>query len=131
MFKAWYLVLNLLEKFFYRVLSKGVFPENWLIGKVKPIYRKKGRKSDPINYKGITLFSCLSKAFTGIINKILNEFLEKRQLQKECQTGFRKEYSILDHIFNLMIIIQMFFVTNKNLYCAFVDYEKAFDTTVA
>ena len=47
----------------------------------------------------------------------------------ENQTGFRKEYSTLDHIFLLKNFIDIF-VTNGNqkLYCAFVDYKKAFDS---
>ena len=39
----------------------------------------------------------------------------------EEQVGFRKNYGTYDHIFNLKCLI-------KTLYCAFIDYRKAFDS---
>ena len=49
-------------------------------------------------------------------------------MSNENQTGFRKSYATLDYIFNLHTIIQLCFAKGKKLYCAFVDYAKAFDT---
>ena len=95
---------------------------------MKPIYKNKGSKADPGNYRGITLVSCLSKLFTGVINKRLSEYLETNNLLNENQTGFRKNYATLDHIFNLHTIIQLCFAKGKKLYCAFVDFAEAFDT---
>ena len=57
---------------------------------MKTIYQNDGSKSDPENYRGITLVSCLSKLFTGVINKRLSEYLENNNLLNENQTRFRK-----------------------------------------
>ena len=121
-------IINRIVKIFNVIQLKGIFPENWLFGIVKPIYQNKGSKADPGNYRGITLVSCLSKLFTGVINKRFIECLENNNLLNENQTSFRKNYATLDHIFNFHTIIQLRFAKGKKLYCAVVDCAKAFDT---
>ena len=46
----------------------------------------------------------------------------------EKQAGFRKNYSTTDHIFNLKCLIDLYLFRGKKLYCAFIDYKKAFDS---
>ena len=46
----------------------------------------------------------------------------------EAQAGFRKGYSTIDHIFTLKSLIDIYLHKNKRLYCAFIDYKKAFDS---
>ena len=113
---------------FNLILSTGNFPEIWLLGIIKPIYKKKGLKSDPNNYRGITLVSCLSKVFTGVLNRRLSEFLEINGRLNMNQAGFRANFSTIDHIFSLHLPIEKFLAKGKKLYCAFIDYAKAFDT---
>ena len=51
----------------------GSFPEIWALGQIIPIYKKKGSKRDPGNYRGITLLSCLGKFFNIILNNRLKK----------------------------------------------------------
>ena len=46
----------------------------------------------------------------------------------EEQAGFRKTYSTVDHIFTLKLLIDFYLGSKKKLFCAFVDYRKAFDS---
>ena len=41
---------------------------------------------------------------------------------------FHKGYSTLDHIFTLHHLINILKKRKRKLYCAFVDFKKAFDT---
>ena len=59
---------------FNKVLDNGELPEEWGTGLIVPIYKKKGDKKDPNNYRGITLLSCLGKLFTSIINNRLTKY---------------------------------------------------------
>ena len=43
------------------------------------------------------------------------------------QSGFRSGFSTLDHIFVLYSVINYYLSKKKRVYCAFVDYKKAFD----
>ena len=45
-------IVTLIVKIFNVILLKGIFPENWLFGIVKPIYKSKDSKADPGNYRG-------------------------------------------------------------------------------
>jgi hypothetical protein len=50
-----------------------IMPSSWLIGMIKPIYKNKGDKFDPKNYRPITIASCLGKLFTAILNERLKD----------------------------------------------------------
>ena len=60
--------------------------------------RKKGNPSDPNNYRGITLLSCLRKLFTAVLNERLTSYLEDNNMIGDEQAGFRNGHSTLDHI---------------------------------
>ena len=99
---------------FNRILSSGVIPEDWVIGLIVPIFKKKGDITDCNNYRGITLLSCFGKLFTSIINERLNIFCEVNSILKETQAGFRKGYSTVDHIFLLKHIIELYCYKKRN-----------------
>ena len=122
------LMLPLYLKLFNKILDTGEMPEDWVKGLIIPVYKNKGSKSNADNYRGITLLSCLGKLFTSILNHRLTEFCEKNQILNETQTGFRKGYSTLDHIFVMKNLVDMFKLKKKKLFCCFVDYTKAFDS---
>lgn len=109
------------------VLSTGIVPTNWCVGIIKPLYKKKGSVEDPDNYRGITLLSCLGKLFTACINHRLTVYLDWLGILGEEQAGFRAGYSTLDHLFVLNPLLELYLDHGKRLYCAFVDYKKAFD----
>ena len=49
-----------LERIFNDIIENGIFPTEWNIGVIKPIYKQKDDKKSPANYRGITLTSCLN-----------------------------------------------------------------------
>ena len=95
---------------------------------ISPIYKNKGDKASPDNYRAITILSCFGKLFTATLNNRLNNYLESMNLLCEEQAGFRKKYGTTDHIFNLKCIIDLYLFRGKKLFCAFIDYKKAFDS---
>ena len=109
------------------MLNLGIVPEEWCIGAIIPIYKNKGSDSDPDNYRGITLLSCVGKLFTALLNYRLTNYLEATGSIGDEQAGFRGGYSTIDHIFTLYAIINIYLSHGKKLYCAFIDYRKAFD----
>ena len=53
--------------------------------------------------------------------------MTKENILGNEQVGFRAKHSTLDHIFTLHILINIYISQRKQLFCAFVDYSKAFD----
>lgn len=122
------LFLPIYEKIFNLIFETGFLPDIWLIGSIKPIYKNKGNPLDPKNFRPITILSCLGKLFTAILNERLRVFSEEVFLLEENQFGFRKSYSTTDSIFTLFSFFEILKSKKKKLFCAFVDFEKAFDT---
>ena len=86
-----YYLLPSLEKIFNDILNNGKFPTDWNIGVIKPIYKKKGDRRSPANYRGITLTSCLGKLFTSILQSRLNKYIEVHNIFNPEQFGFRRQ----------------------------------------
>ena len=83
--------------------------------------------SVPLNYRGITLLSCISEIYTSIINKRISGFAETAGIFVEEQSGFRSNRSCLNNLFSLTSIIRNVRNDGKSLFTAFIDMQKAFD----
>jgi hypothetical protein len=68
------------------------FPDDLKIVKVIPIF-KSGSKSDPSNYRPISLLNIFSKIFEKAINSRILNFLSKHNILNINQFGFRKNHS--------------------------------------
>ena len=75
-----HLMLPIYVKLFNIILNSGIVPSDWIKGNIIPIYKNKETKTDPANYRPITLVSCIGKVFTSIINKRLSTYLEENKL---------------------------------------------------
>jgi hypothetical protein len=120
-------MLDPLEKMFNLVLSSGVYPDSWAIGFIKPIHKK----ADPLvpdNYRGITITSVMGKLFNAIINYRVVDFLDKHNILRPEQIGFRAKYRTSDHIFVIKALADKYKSNKKALYTCFVDFQKAFDS---
>ena len=62
-----------------------------------------------------------------MLNNILNSWAEEYNIYVETQAGFRKGMGTTDNIFILNNLIKHCINNNERLYCAFVDFTKAFD----
>lgn len=119
-----HIMLPVYHKLFNIVFDTGIIPTAWTKGCIIPIYKKKGNELDPENYRPITLLSCLGKLFTAIINARLQNL----NVIEENQTGFRKKYSTIDNIFALRVLFDLLSKDKRKIYCAFIDFKRAFDT---
>ena len=74
-------------------LRKTFFRLNFFFkAKVVPL-PKSTDKTNPTNYRPISLLSVLSKLLEKHVHIYLNDYLEKRQLFHPFQSGFRRKYS--------------------------------------
>ena len=68
--------------------SSGVFPSVWKRSVVVPIYKNKGSKSDPTNYRPISLLSAISKLRERVMYDQL--YAHVNPLLSPAQSGLRK-----------------------------------------
>jgi hypothetical protein len=116
--------LNRLVQFFNMVYLSKTIPNEWRRSIIVPIL-KKGDKSNPENYRGISLLNTCYKIYSRLLNEKLKKFTE--QFLLECQNGFRKGRSCTDSIFTLRLLIENRREFNLETHVAFLDFEKAFD----
>ena len=99
-------------------------PSDWRKAIIIPILKDPSSdKRTPLNYRGISLLSCISKVYSALVNKRLTCYLEEYNLLADEQNGFRKDRSCEDHIFTLNSIVK----NNANVFTAYIDLKKAFD----
>ena len=121
-------IIKILTDLFKLCFKFNFIPELWLKALISPI--PKGSKTitcDPMNYRGISLLSTVSKVFTGILNNRLVRYCNLLDIIVEEQNGFRKGRSCQEHIFSITTIIQCRIQEKKSSFAAFIDLEKAFD----
>ena len=118
-----------LSKLFNKIFDLGYFPKSWSEGHVIPLH-KKGSLNNVENYRGITLLSTIGKLFARVLNNRLADWGESYSVYIEAQAGFRSNMSTIDNIYVLHGLISHFLNSGKKLYCAFIDFTKAFDYIV-
>ena len=114
-----------LLKLFNWINAQEQVPTEWAKSLVFCLY-KDGEETDPGNYRGISLISCLGKLYLSIWTQRLTEHLDP-QLAEE-QGGFRAHRSTVDQIFTLNETLLRRRRDGKKTFCFFVDFRKAFDT---
>ena len=78
-----------LAQLFNLSLASGKFPEMWKIASIVPI-PKSGDKSDPSNYRPISLLSIVSKLLEKIVYAILWDHLLEHSPISDRQWGFQR-----------------------------------------
>ena len=115
-------------KLFNLILQSGKMPDIWCQGLITPVH-KSGDKSDPTNYRGICVSSCLGKLFSSILNQRLYLYFEENKILHNSQISFLPENRTADHVFTRRTLIDKYVHYHKEkVYACFVDFRKAFDS---
>ena len=114
-----------LTKLFNCCSESGVLPKIWKTASVVPLF-KKGSKSDPLNYRPVSLTCVLCKVYEQLIRKHILEFLEGR-ISNE-QHGFVKGKSCLSNLLETFDTILDLIDEGAPVDLFYFDFSKAFDT---
>ena len=95
-----HLILIPLTHIFNLSFRYGIVPKKLKLAKVVPIY-KCGDKTQPINYKPISLLPTFSKVLKKLMCARLTCFIEKFNLLTNCQYSFRQKRNTKDAVYNL------------------------------
>ena len=92
---------------FNRILISKMYPNQWCESYIVPIYKNSGKEL-PSNYKGLSIFTCLSKLFNTVLNTRMVDYLERNNLIILCQIGFKKGSRTSDHMPTLNTLIKKY-----------------------
>ena len=116
----------MLTHIFKQSLVTGTEPSQWKHGYVSPIV-KKGQKSDPKNYRSISLTSVLCKSMEHIIVSQIMKHLIDQNILSVGQFRFRYKHSCESQLFITINDIAKQIDTNLQVDPAILDFSKAFD----
>ena len=108
-------------------INADVFPSQLKQAKVFPILKGGGDKSDPSNYRPISILPTVSKIFEKHINKHLMGYLNKYKLLHEGQSGFRQKHSCQSALIKLIDSWLKCIDSGDLVGALFLDFRKAFD----
>ena len=114
---------------FNRSLREGTLPSIWKLSLVVPLF-KKGLRSDPLNYRPISLTSVPCKLLERLICNSLVPYLESNGLMNPHQFGFRAGRSTMDQL--LLVYDSVSKRTDEGAITDVIlfDFSKAFDVVV-
>ena len=107
-------------------IEEGIFPNDLKIAKITPIF-KKGERSDPGNYRPISILPTLSKIIEKHIASQLRTFLQNFDLLQKEQSGFREHHSCQTALTKLTDMWLKDIDNGNFTGTSFVDFTKAFD----
>ena len=83
-----------LTKLFNSSFIKGIYPDDWKIAKVVPVF-KNGPKNSLNNYRPISIISAVAKIFGKLVHDQVYRYLISNDLLSKYQSGFRPNHSTL------------------------------------
>ena len=115
------------HKLFTDSLTSGRMPRDWKRANITPIY-KKGCKTDPSNYRPISLTSVVSKVLEKLIREKIVSHLETTGYLSRHQHGFRSGKSCLTQLLEYFGDIENMLDEGRSVDAVYLDCRKAFDT---
>jgi hypothetical protein len=107
--------------------TQGVFPHLLKKSLITPVY-KSGERTDPNNYRPISVLPAISKIIEKLINVRLVRYLNKFNLLSDTQFGFRQGKSTEDAVLHLTSLVTKEVDSGNRCLAVFLDLKKAFDT---
>lgn len=120
--------ISLLTLIFNACIQFSYFPMPWKLSKVCAIPKKSTSSSNPLDYRPISLISCIGKLFEALILNKLKNHEESQQILIKQQFGFRNHHSTDQQILRIVEKAAFGFNNNKSTGVVMLDLEKAFDT---
>ena len=116
-----------LEILYNKSIKTGKVPADWLIGNVIPIF-KKGDKTDPANYRPVSLTSVPCKIMEHIIFSSAMNHFDDNKILSSYQYGFRKNHSCEQQLINTTEDLAKIRDQKDQADVLILYFSKAFDT---
>ena len=115
-----------LSLIFQAFLGQGALPSIWKTAKVVPIY-KKGNKSDPCNYRPVSLTCICCKILEHIVYSSVSNHLTSFNILYDEQHGFRHKRSCETQLISMVNDFAKCLNQKGQCDVLLLDFSKAFD----
>jgi hypothetical protein len=115
-----------LSMLFNKSMKLGVFPSDWKMSHVIPLF-KKGDNSLISNYRPVALLCCISKVLENIVHRHLYNHLHQNLLIYKFQSGSFPGHSTNHQLIELYHEILLELDNSQLTSITFCDISRAFD----
>jgi hypothetical protein len=119
-------MLKSLALVFKEVHEAAITPHLWNISHVTMLWKKE-EKTDPANYRPISLMSNAQKTFHAVLDERIHDYLDQSNVLNLSQCGYRRKRNLNEHLITLLEFLKHCRGRNLPAWIAFVDIRKAFD----
>ena len=115
-----------LTMLFKQSLDTGKVPADWRCANVTPIF-KKGTKSNPGNYRPVSLTSVICKLMERIVKDAMRDHVMTHSLLNQSQHGFIPKKLCLSNLLQFYEEVTKHVDNGSAVDIAYLDFAKAFD----
>ena len=119
-----YPIANLYKK----SLQSGKVPQQWKDGHITPIFKQKGSRNDPSNYRPVQLTAVISKDMESHIKDVIMQHMTSNDLITNHQHGFVNGKTCTTNLITCINEWTKILDKGGNLDAIYLDLQKAFDT---
>jgi hypothetical protein len=112
---------------FSKSIDTGTIPSEWKRATVTPIF-KKGTRTDPGNYRPVSLTCVSCKLLESIVRDSIVEHMKENSLYAKCQHGFRSHRSCITQLLEVMEDFTKALDEGEWIDVLYLDFRKAFDS---
>jgi hypothetical protein len=112
---------------FGKSLAESEIPMAWREANVTPIFKKKGSRLVPGNYRPVSLTSIPCKILERIIRDVIMDHLVRNNLISKEQHGFVQNKACVTNLLESTDFVTNALARKKWVDLLFLDFEKAFD----
>lgn len=116
-----------LSLLFNKSIQNGIIPNDWKEATVTAIF-KKGSRSEPGNYRPVSLTCILCKILEQFIRDAIVDHMNLAKLYSNCQHGFRQHRSCVTQLLEVMEDFTKMFDDREDFDIVYLDFRKAFDS---
>jgi hypothetical protein len=116
-----------LELLFNKSLQEKSLPKVWKSAVITPIF-KKGDKSNPSNYRPISVVPIIAKVLESIVLEALQAHLDAEGWKDHSQHGFVKRRSTSTNFMTFYKDVFSYLDNKTPVDIIYIDFEKTFDT---
>jgi hypothetical protein len=106
--------------------DRGVVPQCLKVGRITPIH-KGGPRTQPKNYRPVTLTSHIIKVFEKVLVKRITQYFDDNNLFNDSQHGFRRGRSCLSQLMDHYCRVLEALENGSQVDIVYLDFSKAFD----
>jgi hypothetical protein len=111
----------------FNAVWRDAYPRAWQVSALVPVPKPKGRPDVYDDHRGIAVSPVTAKLFAMVMLARLDRWAERRGLRAAGQAGFRAGRGTPDNLFVLRHMIDSAAAHKRPLFCAFIDFSKAYD----